>query len=130
MIFPDYETKQRMKDEEFFHELGGRLAGLRQQAGLSQRELAGLLGLKQQTWATYENATRRLPASLILPLCSVLRVSSDQLLGASRARAKPGPVPRLRKQFGQINRLPKAKQDRISSVVEALLAQESASAAS
>lgn len=115
-----------MRDEDFFQALGARIADLRQQAGFSQQQLADLIGLKQQTWATYESATRRLPSSLILPLCDVLNVSVEELLGIREAKAKPGPVPKIQKQFRAICDLPKSKQDHIARVIDALLAQESA----
>jgi transcriptional regulator with XRE-family HTH domain len=129
MIRRHYETQNHsMRDEEFFHALGARIADLRQQAGFSQQQLADLLGLKQQTWATYESATRRLPSSLLVPLCDALNVSVEQLLGVREAKAKPGPAPKLQKQFQAISTLPKSKQDHITRVIEALLAQEGAAA--
>ena len=117
-----------MRDEKFFHALGTRIADLRQQSGFSQQQLADLLGLKQQTWATYESATRRLPSSLILPLCETLNVAVEELLGIREANAKPGPVPKIQKQFRAICDLPKSKQDHIARVIDALLAQEGAAA--
>jgi len=117
-----------MKDEDFFHELGLRIAALRQQAGLTQTELAERLGLRQQVVATYENATRRLPSSLTLPLCDIFGVSLEELFGVERSKAKPGPAPKLQKQFHAISSLPKSKQDHIARVIDALLAQEGAAA--
>ena len=129
MIHSDYETQTTtMRDEDFFQALGARIADLRQQAGFSQQQLADLLGLKQQTWATYESATRRLPSSLLLPLCEHLNISLEALLGVREGKAKPGPVPKLQKQFQAIGTLPKSKQDHIARVIEALLAQEGAAA--
>ena len=125
MIRRHYETQPTiMRDEDFFQALGARIAELRQQAGLSQQQLADLLGLKQQTWATYESATRRLPSSLLLPLCEHLDITLEQLLGVREGKAKRGPVPKLQKQFQAIGSLPKSKQDHIARVVDALLAQE------
>jgi ribosome-binding protein aMBF1 (putative translation factor) len=41
MIGRHYETQSHsMRDEEFFHALGARIADLRQQAGFSQQQLA------------------------------------------------------------------------------------------
>jgi transcriptional regulator with XRE-family HTH domain len=129
MIRRYHETQSDpMRDEDFFQALGARIADLRQQAGFSQQQLADLIGLKQQTWATYESATRRLPSSLILPLCDVLNVSVEELLGIREAKAKPGPVPKIQKQFRAICDLPKSKQDHIARVIDALLAKEGTAA--
>ena len=117
-----------MRDEEFFSTLGTRIAELRQQAELSQQQLADALGLKQQTWATYESATRRLPSSLLIPLCETLNVSVEELLGIQQAKGKRGPVPKIQKQFNAIGELPKSKQTHIARVIDALLAQEGSAA--
>jgi transcriptional regulator with XRE-family HTH domain len=128
MIMKNNILQSPVRDEIFFQTLGKRIASLRQEAKLSQKQLADLLKLKQQTWATYESATRRLPASLILPLCQVFNVSTEQLLGKEKAQAQRGPVPKLQKQFQEIHELPKSKQDQITRVISALLAQEEAQA--
>jgi transcriptional regulator with XRE-family HTH domain len=119
---------QFMKDEDFFSELGERIADLRLMAGLTQAELAERLGLRQQVVATYENATRRLPSSLVLPLCEIFGITLDQLFGVEQPKAKPGPVPKVYKQFRAICDLPKSKQDHIARVIDALLAQEGTAA--
>lgn len=46
----------------------------------------------------------------------------EELLGIREAKAKPGPVPKIQKQFRAI------KQDHIARVIDALLAQEGAAA--
>ncbi len=115
-----------MRDEAFFQELGQRIAALRQRAGLSQTQLAGRLGLKQQAWATYENATRRLPSSLLIPLTQVFEVSLEELLGAERPKKKRGPVPKLQTQFETITKLPKSEQKFFSQMTDRFLSEQTA----
>ncbi|NRB75050.1 MAG: helix-turn-helix transcriptional regulator [Verrucomicrobiales bacterium] len=110
-----------MRDEAFFKALGHRVAKLRQQAGLSQSQLAAQLGFKQQAWATYENATRRLPASLLVPLAETFEVSFEELLGVETPQRKRGPVPKLQRQFEAINGLPKGEQKFFSEMIERFL---------
>ena len=109
------------RDEAFFKALGLRVAKFRQQAGLSQLQLAAQLGLKQQAWATYENATRRLPASLLVPLAETFEVSFEELLGIESPKRKRGPVPKLQRQFEAINQLPKGEQKFFSEMIERFL---------
>lgn len=43
-------------DQQFFKELGARIAQLRKEAGLSQQAVADALEIPQQTYANYEVA--------------------------------------------------------------------------
>jgi len=109
------------KDESFFKDLGGRIAELRQKAGMTQAELAQKVGAKQQAWATYENATRRLPASLIIPVCEELGVNVEELLGVQPPKRMPGPVSKLQQQFEAIRALPPGDQKFFSEMIERFL---------
>ncbi len=100
------QTTPSMRDEDFFQQLGQRIAALRQQRGLSQAAFAEQLGLKQQAWATYETATRRLPSSLLLPTAQALGVTLDELMAVEPPKGKRGPVPKLQRQLEAVARLP------------------------
>jgi len=114
-----------MREEPFFKDLGTRIAALRQQHGLTQTDLAAKLGLGQQALATYENATRRLPSSLLIPLAEIFEVSLEELLGKpSNTKNKPGPMPKLQRQFQAICHLPKAEQNLVSQILERFLTPE------
>jgi len=117
-----------MREEAFFKDLGTRVAALRQQRGLTQTDLAAKLGLGQQALATYENATRRLPSSLLLPLSEIFEVPLEELLGKpsnTGTKNKPGPMPKLQRQFQAICHLPKAEQNLVSQILERFLTPES-----
>lgn len=110
-----------MRDEDFFQALGARVAALRQQHGLTQAALAERLGLGQQALATYENATRRLPSSLLVPLSNILGVTLEELLAVEPAKGKPGPAPKLQRQFEAISSLPKSEQRFFSAMIDRFL---------
>lgn len=116
-----------MRDEDFFQALGVRVAALRQQRGLTQAALAERLGLGQQALATYENATRRLPSSLLIPLSNILGVTLEELLAVEPAKGKPGPAPKLQRQFESISQLPKSEQRFFSSMIDRFLSEDSRS---
>lgn len=62
--------------------------GLRKELGLSQREIAKRLGMKQPTWARLESGGVPDPrASTIVHICRTLRVSADDLLGLSKSES-------------------------------------------
>ena len=60
------------QDEQFFKELGARVAQARKDHGLTQQQLAEQLGLAQQTYAHYEVGRARIPASMLPTLAKLL----------------------------------------------------------
>jgi transcriptional regulator with XRE-family HTH domain len=104
---------------------GARLAAFRQAAGLTQAELAQLVGESQQNIAFWE-ASEKPPRSDVLPkLAKVLGVRVEALLGEPlppRFR-RSGPVGKVQKLFEEVSTLPRKQQDRIAETVSALVAQ-------
>lgn len=58
-----------------------RLRKLRKGRGLSQRALAELLGVSQQTYSRYERGQRRLGVQAAITLARLYHVSVDYLAG-------------------------------------------------
>jgi len=67
---------------------GERLARLRRERGLTQQELAELLGVSQPVVSDYERGELRLHGELILQLAEILDASADEILGLQPARLK------------------------------------------
>jgi transcriptional regulator with XRE-family HTH domain len=62
--------------------LGIRLKQLREEKGLTQKELAAILGLKHQTSiSNYENNNQKPPSDILGKLSEIFNVSVDYLLG-------------------------------------------------
>jgi len=59
------------------------MARLRRERGITQVELAEMLGVPQPMISAYENGGLRLHGELIVMLTKILDVSADQLLGSS-----------------------------------------------
>lgn len=115
-----------MVDKQFFIRLGERIATLRKQRDITQAELSRLLGFSQQQVLSFEKGRRRIPVSLIPELAEILRVSCEELLGVAPRRAQRpgrGRPSHLEKQFEQVSQLPRAKQKRVSEMLDALLLQ-------
>jgi transcriptional regulator with XRE-family HTH domain len=113
-------------DQQFFKELGARIAQLRKDAGLSQQAVADALELPQQTFANYEVARARPPVSMLPVLAELFGVSVDELLGLHKNGAgKRGPTPLLQKQIERLNRLPKAQQKVVLKMLDGVLSQTS-----
>jgi transcriptional regulator with XRE-family HTH domain len=115
------------QDEKvFFQQLGARIAALRKDQGMTQVQLAEILGLTQQMVASYEVGRRRVPVSLLPQIAETLAVSLEELIGKKDVQpAKRGPAPKLQQQIERIQRLPRAKQRFVIEMLDTVLAQAS-----
>lgn len=107
--------------KKFFKELGARVAVLRKEQGLTQAQIAEMLGISQQLVASYEVGRRRIPVSALPTLAKALAMPIEALLGVSNGAAKRGPTPKLQQQMERINRLPKAQQKVVMRMLEGVL---------
>ena len=58
-----------------------RIRELREDHDLTQRQIAEVLGIKQQVYSNYELGFRSLPIEHLIKLCKYYNVSSDWILG-------------------------------------------------
>jgi transcriptional regulator with XRE-family HTH domain len=111
-------------EQQFFKELGTRIAQLRKEAGLSQQAVADALEIAQQTYANYEVARARPSVAMLPTLAQLFGISVDELLGLHKNGAgKRGPTPLLQKQIERLNRLPKAQQKVVMQMLDCVLSQ-------
>ena len=61
--------------------LGARIALLRRQSGMSQKELAARMGISPSTVGMYEQGRREPDSTMLLKICAVLNTTTDYLLG-------------------------------------------------
>jgi transcriptional regulator with XRE-family HTH domain len=114
-------------ERAFYVQLGERIAAARKGRGITQVQLAEMLGVAQQTMAHYEGGTVRIPVETLTQLAEHLQTSVEALVGtqASKARGKRGPASKLELQLAQVTRLPKAQQKFVSQMLDTVLQQTS-----
>ena len=61
--------------------LGSRLKELREEKGLTQKEVAAQLGLHSVTYLHYEKDQREPPLKILAEMAAFFEVSTDYLLG-------------------------------------------------
>jgi len=114
------------RDEQFFRELGARVALARKEQQLTQQQLAEKLGIAQQTMAHYEGGRLKISASLLPLLAQILNLSLDELLGLpARRTAKRGPASRLEQQIDTIRQMPMTKQKFVSEMLDNVIGKQS-----
>jgi transcriptional regulator with XRE-family HTH domain len=101
------------------------LAKLRKGAGFSQREFARLIGVHHSNVGFWERSDTTPRSDLLPAIAKVLGVGVEELLGQpAKRRAAMIPGGKLGEVFQEVAKLPRGKQQRIISVVAALVAQE------
>ena len=98
-----------------------RLARLRREGGITQQMMAQKIGISQRVFSGYERGELRLHGELILQITKILKVSTDELLGAKKERSASKKVSRLVNRLRQIERLPPTDQKAVLKFADALL---------
>ena len=62
---------------------------LREDADLTQQQIADILGTSQTMYARYERGANEMPIHHLITLCKFYNVSSDYILGLSLERKLP-----------------------------------------
>lgn len=102
---------------------GQRLHTLREQAGLSQQQLAERLGLTQRAYAHWERNPVALRPDQLLNLAQVLNVSVDELVGTNGTRKRgSGPTGKMKLLFEAASRLPRNQQQKLAAIIEPFIA--------
>jgi transcriptional regulator with XRE-family HTH domain len=116
------------EEHEFFIQLGARIAESRKSQGITQIQMAEILGVSQQTINSYEVGRRRVPVSTLSTLARTLSISIEDLLGeaSNQPTGKRGPAPKLQKQFEMITQMPRTKQQFVMNMLDMVI-QQSAS---
>jgi transcriptional regulator with XRE-family HTH domain len=103
-------------------EFGERLVTARQEAGLSQAQVAEKLGITQQSYAGWERRETALKPEHLVQLAVTLNVTVDYLLGKESTRKRGGgPVGKARRMFEEVSKLPRDRQQHVLRVVADLL---------
>jgi len=64
-----------------------RIKDLREDADLSQRQIAEALSCSQQTYSNYETGARTIPPEILIKLAQLHNTSVDYLLGLTDRKA-------------------------------------------
>lgn len=104
--------------------MGERITQLRKARGITQVQLAEILGVSQQTVQAYEVGRRRIQVSALPVVARTLSVSLEELFGeTSQAKSKRGPASQLERSIERIGQLPKSKQRFVLEMLDTVLAQ-------
>jgi XRE family transcriptional regulator, regulator of sulfur utilization len=104
-------------------QIAKRIVSFRKTRGLTQAQLADIVGISRNLLANYEMGRTHLTDDSIIRLASALRVSADELLGIKGSDATTASVPsvRLVRRMQKIALLPQADQKVILKTIDTYL---------
>ena len=114
-------------DKLFYQALGQRAAQFRKARGLTQQQLAEILGISQQTMAHYKVGRLRIAVALLPGLTRALEITVEESLEEvpRTTKGKRDPASTLEKQIEQISQLPPAKQKFVIEMLDTVIQQAS-----
>ena len=101
--------------------IGKRLADIRKLRGLTQTQLADLIGIKQYLISAYEIGRLALSADMLTRLCSVLKCSADTIIGLKSETNTEKINLRLARRIKRIEQLPFNQQKALLQNIDMFL---------
>ena len=98
------------------------LARLREQAGLTVRELARQVGTSHSNILYWERSGKVGKMEFLLPLAKALGVTVEEILGESRPRKTITAGGKLGQLFEEASKLPRSQQEKVLAVLEPFVA--------
>ena len=102
-------------------QIGRRLRELRETRGVTQAEVAEVLGVNQSRISEYEQGGLRLHGAVIVALARTLRVSADELLGLDKADSRRPKNARLLRRLQRIEEIPASERRAVLKILDSLL---------
>ena len=126
------ETKRGLATQAGMETIAERVARMRREKGITQVEMADLLGVSQSVVSDYERGALRLHGELIAKIAEILGVSADEILGleakhgAGKKEKSAATNRRLLRRIQQIDNLPKRDQEALLRTIDAFLSKAAA----
>jgi transcriptional regulator with XRE-family HTH domain len=103
-------------------ELGKRIAAIRKKRGITQVQLAQIIGIGQTLISSYEVGRISLSAEMLFRLAKALKVSADEILGVGNGKSElDGPSLKIVKRLKKIERLPPGRQKALLTNIDMFL---------
>jgi transcriptional regulator with XRE-family HTH domain len=112
----------KQESRVYFKALGAYVAQLRKARGMTQAELARVIGVSQQAVFAYELGERRVSVLVLAKLAKIFLVPVEELVGMSKpVRARQGRLsPKAIRHAGRLQALTKTQQRFVVRIIDVL----------
>ena len=118
---PKARKKPRQIPDKRLLEIGKSLQSTRKRRGLTQKELAGKIGLTREAVASYEAGRTHLMATTLLDIATALQVTVNKLLGLERQSTEVTVTRRWAKRMDIIESLSESTKKHILRTLDDLI---------
>ena len=121
-LMPQPRKKPQAATDEISNIIATNLKEARKKRGLTQSELADLIGVTREAIAAYESGRVRLMDEILIRFSSALKVPTDEILGVKKSTVDT-PAIRLRlvKRLQKIENLPSSDQKVLLKTIDTYL---------
>lgn len=102
-----------------YRDIGERVRRVRQDRGLTQTELAKILGTSQTALSEIERGNRGLTVQQVVKICRALKTTPNEMLGATKSSARNS-RPRNRRILRRLYRLEKLPEEQQRAALKIL----------
>lgn len=104
-------------------EIGQRLRNIRAQKGVTQKDLAAILGTNQSHVSNVERGDRGITVQQLVKIARALKISTDHVLGEDAPASGNGHTldPRLVRRLEKIQKLPPKQRRSLLNTVDTFL---------
>jgi transcriptional regulator with XRE-family HTH domain len=115
-------NRRGVSTEEGARTVGQRLAQLRKGRGITQVDMAKLLGVAQSVYSAYERGAVRMHAELLIQLSRILKVTADGILGLEESEHELASLDRrLLRRLQKIETLSRRQQQALIRTLDEFL---------
>lgn len=113
----------KAESRAYFRSLGMHISELRKEQGMTQAELARVLGVSQQTVFAYELGDRRVSLFMLVKVGEVFGMPVEELIGMRKAQlsAKRRPSPAGMRHAERFQQLRRTEQRLVKKIIDVLL---------
>ena len=102
--------------------IGERISLFRKKRGLTQKELAGIIGIERYLVTDYETGRLHLNDEMIIRFSIALNVSADELLGLKKRKDMPENIDfKVTKRLKEIDNLPPMQKKSLLNTIDVYL---------
>jgi transcriptional regulator with XRE-family HTH domain len=117
-------TKRGVATKEGIETIAQKMVRLRKARGITQAQMAQLIGVSQPVVSDYERGALRMHGELIVKVAEILGVTADELLGCGSSQPqKTRAAGKVQKVFEDVARLPRRQQEKVVEFVSAFVTQ-------